>query len=109
MNAQLSLTAVCVLPGCCSPVATVGEPCPDCVQAFGDMLHRRPGAEPLTQAQIDARDEEIMAAYQAMNEQAGTRIEDTERRNQRCWICEERRTCTKQAAGWECPSCRDVI
>lgn len=28
--------------------------------------------------------------------------------NQRCWLCEERRTCTKQAHGWECDVCLKI-
>jgi hypothetical protein len=35
--------------------------------------------------------------------------EEPERKaNQRCWMCEERRTCTKQANGWECDACREI-
>lgn len=30
------------------------------------------------------------------------------RRNQRCWICEERHTCTRTPQGWECPTCRTI-
>lgn len=28
--------------------------------------------------------------------------------NQRCWICEHRRTCTKQEHGWECAACLKI-
>lgn len=35
--------------------------------------------------------------------------EVTERKaNQRCWVCEERRTCTREAIGWACDSCRAI-
>jgi len=30
------------------------------------------------------------------------------RRNQRCWICEERHTCTRTPQGWECPTCQTI-
>lgn len=28
--------------------------------------------------------------------------------NQRCWMCEQRRTCTRQPAGWECDLCLQI-
>ncbi len=28
--------------------------------------------------------------------------------NQGCWMCEERRTCSKQATGWECDTCLEI-
>jgi hypothetical protein len=28
--------------------------------------------------------------------------------NQLCWLCEQRRACTKQQHGWECDTCRSV-
>ena len=31
------------------------------------------------------------------------------RQNQLCWLCENRRTCTKQANGWECDDCLKVF
>ncbi len=31
------------------------------------------------------------------------------RRNQRCWLCEERHTCTKRPNGWECDNCASVV
>lgn len=31
------------------------------------------------------------------------------RRNQRCWLCEERHTCTKRPGGWECDNCAGVV
>lgn len=30
------------------------------------------------------------------------------RRNQRCWICDERHTCTRTPQGWECPTCQTI-
>lgn len=31
-----------------------------------------------------------------------------ERRNQRCWMCEERRTCIQVGGRWECRTCRTI-
>lgn len=31
-----------------------------------------------------------------------------ERRNQRCWMCEERRTCIQVGGKWECRECRAI-
>lgn len=28
--------------------------------------------------------------------------------NQRCWLCEQRRTCTREQLGWECDTCREI-
>lgn len=35
-------------------------------------------------------------------------VEPETRRNQRCWICEERHTCTRTPQGWECPTCQTI-
>ncbi|EGD23948.1 hypothetical protein A6F59_11005 [Prescottella equi] len=52
----------CVLPGCRQPVATVGEPCDGCRDAFGDML--QPTDRPLLTAhQIAERDRTVEHAY----------------------------------------------
>lgn len=38
-----------------------------------------------------------------------TSAQEPERKaNQRCWMCEQRRTCTKQTHGWECDTCREI-
>lgn len=53
----------CVLPGCTTPVAHVGEPCGRCLDAFGDML--QPTDQPaLTAEQIAERDSTVHNAYQ---------------------------------------------
>lgn len=33
---------------------------------------------------------------------------EEERPNQRCWLCEERRTCIRRPGGWECRDCRQI-
>jgi hypothetical protein len=92
----------CAVPGCRNPVEAIGHPCADCLEAFGPRL--RPG-RPLTEEQITERDTGIKAAYAAMR---ALRIADgmEAKRNQMCWLCEQRRTCTKQERGWECDACR---
>lgn len=56
---QLTLPS-CVLPGCLTPVTAWGDACSDCVSAFGPML--QPGHR-LGQAEIEARDTQVQAAY----------------------------------------------
>lgn len=53
----------CVIPGCPNPVVRVGDPCSDCLRAFGPML--RPGGERLTGEQIAARDADVRAVHAA--------------------------------------------
>lgn len=110
----------CVLPGCSNPVHEQGRPCEECVAAFGDYL--RVGHGPgLTAEQQAARDAETMRGY-AMHTppieppparrppQAPARpAQEPERKqNQTCWMCERRRTCTKQEHGWECDECLTI-
>lgn len=117
----------CVLPGCTNTVAEQGRPCQDCVAAFGDYL--RIGEGPgLTAQQQAARDSETMHMYALQlkhdHQQIGAKTalpdvdevppappskEEPERKaNQRCWMCEERHTCTKEPHGWECDNCRSI-
>jgi hypothetical protein len=104
----------CVLPGCKNPVEQVGRPCADCARAFGgDSLIQLRVGQPMTAEKIAERDEGIKAAYAAMRE---VRIADglEAKRNQICWLCHERRTCTKVPFGfgtelrWECAECRKI-
>ena len=62
MPDQLCLPC-CVLPGCGTPVALVGDACGGCREAFGDMLRHDPAGTRMTQEQIDARDAAVHAAY----------------------------------------------
>ncbi len=125
----------CPLPGCPNPTGQVGTPCDECIADFGPYLAAAPPREvPLTPAQItaelEARDRGIAAAYTM---QSATQIASTatdlptyeaavqllanrasgpqigERKaNQRCWSCEHRRTCTREALGWACDACRQI-
>lgn len=113
----------CILPGCSNAVSEQGLPCDDCAAAFGGHLRQTDGPPMTAEAQA-RRDSETQATYAvlfagadpALVEAAGGRLpaatpaaEPPERKaNQRCWMCEERRTCTKQSRGWECDTCREI-
>ncbi|GAA1083184.1 hypothetical protein [Tsukamurella spumae] len=110
---ELELFARCVLPGCQNPVTGQGEPCSSCREAFGELLAHRPGGEPLSAAAQRARDSAARAAYrvsQATAEAPRPRgpAEAERKRNQTCWLCTERRTCTSVAGRWECDTCRAI-
>ena len=55
----------CVIPGCSNLVPAVGEPCGDCLRAFGPMLRHTPGAGRLTEPEIAERDRYVRSAYAA--------------------------------------------
>lgn len=110
---ELELFARCVLPGCQNPVSGQGEPCSSCREAFGELLAHRPGGVPLSAEAQRERDSAARAAYrvrQAAAEAPRPRdpIEAERKRNQTCWLCTERRTCTPVAGRWECDICREV-
>lgn len=106
---QLALPS-CALPGCLVVVAAPGDVCPGCRTAFGDYLAPVERAPEVTAedvaARYAARDEAVRAAYAARR--TPTPAEPETRRNQRCWICEEHRTCTRTPQGWECPTCQTI-
>ncbi|MFD4294168.1 hypothetical protein ACFWQG_13205 [Rhodococcus sp. NPDC058532] len=58
----LGLFVDCVLPGCASPVASVGEVCGGCRTAFGDQL-RATGRPALTADEVAERDRSTRLAY----------------------------------------------
>ena len=117
--AQLTLLPECVLPGCRLPTDTVGHPCGDCVAVFaaqpgGWALVAREGPA-LTAEQIADRDATVAAAYaDQVAARAGWEGDagPQRRRNQTCWMCEQRRTCTQVTVGgqfrWECETCQEV-
>jgi hypothetical protein len=105
---QPNLFADCVLPGCPHPVEDAGQACRSCREAFGDMLAPAQ-AEAMTAEDIAHRDHAVREAYAARRdtgqaEAAGETAAES-RPNQRCWLCEERRTCTRRPGGWECRTC----
>lgn len=67
---QLMLLPECAVPGCRLAVAEIGTPCPDCVTAFGPMLHHNPGGQRLTEADIERRDTGTHLAYAVMMRKA---------------------------------------
>ncbi|ANE83525.1 hypothetical protein A7U43_27710 (plasmid) [Mycobacterium adipatum] len=114
----------CILPGCGNGAEEQGMPCGECADAFGSHLRQTEGPAMTVEAQAK-RDNETQAAYVVLlaggdparvaapswTESAGARtpVKDPARKaNQRCWLCEERRTCTRQVHGWECDVCRQV-
>lgn len=66
--ADTSLLTECVLPGCKTPVALVGDVCDGCREAFGDMLVAPPDARRMTAEEIAERDRSVhnVYAWQAM-------------------------------------------
>lgn len=110
VTAQITISLpTCILPGCTSYTAAEGMPCSGCLEAFGPMLVQRPDAPataPTEIAQRDAEVREILAARRHPKPGPATELE--RRQGQTCWLCEERRTCTRMPTGWECDTCRGV-
>lgn len=112
-NWQPMLFDGCALPGCAVPVATPGDVCQSCRAAFGDMLNIRTDglARDLEQVRADlaARDASTREQYRAQAATvAAAQQVSTRKRNQICWLCEERRTCTSTAGRWECADCQSL-
>ncbi|MCZ4553675.1 hypothetical protein [Gordonia rubripertincta] len=114
MTTPPELFARCVLPGCTHPADEQGHPCPDCSRAFTGYLHPA-AARPVTEAEQHDRDEHIRAAQRAhLTVAAAAAAADTTgealtKPNQRCWLCDERRTCTRISGQWECRQCQTVL
>lgn len=64
----------CVIPGCPNPVPSIGEPCGECLRAFGPMLRHTAGAGRLTETEIAERDRYVRSAYTAQRAAMGGRI-----------------------------------
>ncbi|QBP31179.1 hypothetical protein SEA_ARGIE_62 [Mycobacterium phage Argie] len=108
----------CAMPGCRNIVADGGL-CTECQTAFGDWV--RPSTFPPTPPEVlearEARYREVMAERARMVTEGlvlrrpapvEAPVEDERKPGQTCWMCEERRTCTKVEGRWECDKCRDV-
>lgn len=124
MTGPLQLFAECCLPGCRLPSDVEGGPCPSCAALFdgtaGWTLQRGQGVAE-TAEQVAARKAgQCMAQTLALTAPSGAtadapaaasrRVVALERRqNQRCWLCEERRTCVKARDGWECDACTGIV
>lgn len=108
---QAELFTAYALPGCSVPVVTPGDVCTPCQYAFGDLLrlHAGPALDPeQVAADLRERDEGVRAQYRAHTAVTTAAQPDSlPKRNQVCWLCEERRTCTREETGFECAHCRD--
>jgi hypothetical protein len=108
---QSTLFDDCALPGCAVPVAVPGDVCQSCRVAFGDMLTVRTDVPDLNpervRADLTARDASIREQYraQAATVAAAQQVSPS-KRNQICWLCDERRTCTSTDGRWECADCQ---
>ena len=76
------------------------------------MIAHTPGGEPLTAQDQAARDAETLAAYSGHAAIAAAAAEEAgdgeTRSNQRCWLCDQRRRCTRVDGRWECRDCATV-
>lgn len=120
MADQLTLPT-CVLPGCTEIVGDPTQPCGGCLALFGPWL-RETEERTLTAEVIAKRDRGVHAAYAAQlraemiaeaaeaadRAVAIARGEPERKAMQLCWICEQRRTCTRIADQWECPVCEEI-
>lgn len=112
----------CILPGCGNRADEQGAPCAQCAADFGDYLRQtdRPAMTAEAQAERDTQTRAAYAALLAGGDPARIatvsshpmvregKVGPERKVNQRCWLCERRRTCTRQAAGWECDSCLQI-
>lgn len=96
----------CVLPGCQALVDQQGMPCQECVENFGSYLARGVGPA-MTAEQQRSRDAEAIAQY-ALQTNSRIPVQPLRKANQRCWLCEDRRTCTQVRGRWECAACQQV-
>lgn len=104
-------TYQCIAQGCTGAVEQQGDVCADCRAVFdGYMVYNPEGQRP-TSAEVAAADARLRHAYeQQATTELGAAQQDAKprRRNQTCWLCTERRTCTQEEMGWECDLCRPV-
>ncbi|MGH3403340.1 MAG: hypothetical protein ACRDRJ_12720 [Streptosporangiaceae bacterium] len=119
MTGTLRLFDDCALPGCRNLVDRPGQPCGECLAAFGGYLRDtgrdRPAAE--VAAELAERDRAVAAVYAERRQMAPlpepcpAEHETAWRRGQLCWCCEERRACRADPARpgrWICKSCAGI-
>ncbi|BAH56149.1 hypothetical protein ROP_pKNR-00570 (plasmid) [Rhodococcus opacus B4] len=99
---QLDLFISCAVPTCDFPVVEPGDVCTGCQDEFGHMLRARPAA-PCVSPQLDPAHSAGIPEQNRTSRTSSATDELT--RSQRCWLCEERRTCTKVRGRWECRGC----
>jgi len=123
----LSLFPTCPLPGCNNVTDDPRQPCHGCLAAFGPMLRQSdaPAPEPEAYttviAERDAGVRAVMAGRRDMVPLPGPPAaaqpapapspEPERKRNQVCWVCEQRRTCRIDPGspnGWICRECEAV-
>jgi len=110
-----TLFPACVLPGCHNLVEAIGQPCNECRDIFGPMLHHNPGGVPMNADAIIARDSGTRAMYVAMyrdltltddEDQGENAGEPGEERLAECWQCDATDVlCEWTSMGWECAEC----
>lgn len=106
----------CIVQGCKNPTDGEGQVCGDCQEAFAGYMVHNPGGQVSTAEEIAAGDAALQNAYMqqtvmemaAAQHNTGNSGAPERRRNQICWLCTERHTCTKEDMGWECEKCREV-
>ncbi|MCF3940704.1 hypothetical protein [Gordonia tangerina] len=92
----------CALPGCANPTDAQGHPCSQCLRDFGGLLRHNPAGQALSATAEAARDR--LAGQRDTDIDAGIQGKP----GQICWLCDQRRTCTRVADRWECRTCRHI-
>ncbi len=143
MNETPSLFAECPLPGCINPVDDPRWPCGECEAALAGYIRpsAQPVTVEEATAMLADRDQVVAAVYAerrtmtplpepagtgpaagpdpvvqppAASQVAAARDASPEyRRNQLCWVCEERRTCRldpgrHSEVRWICRTCEAI-
>lgn len=97
----------CIVQGCKNSVEREGHVCDECQDAFAGYMVHNPGGHVSTSEEIAAADAALRNAHRQQTIlEMGAAPE--RRRNQICWLCTERRTCTPEEMGWECDACRGI-
>jgi hypothetical protein len=102
--AQLDLFTPCAIPTCETPVIESGEVCTGCLDAFGHMLQAR-SAAPCVSPQLDPAHSAGISEQNRTSRTSSASTDELKRAQRWCWLCEERRTCTKVRGRWECRGC----
>lgn len=116
-------TPQCALPGCRHAVPDPGWPCPCCLATFGNMLREISSAQAIDGPSPPSSTRPLTTPPAATttpnrpvpgpvtpNSGVTATLSGTKehKQNQTCWLCTERRTCTREEHGWECRECRKI-
>jgi hypothetical protein len=115
-QAELSLFGTCPIPACKNLVNDPREPCRECLEAFGPLLRQADGPAPdpdAYTAEIAQRDADVRALLAERRDMVPlpdppAPAEPAWKRNQLCWLCEQRRTChpdPDHPDRWICREC----